>query len=138
MARKRQRNRTHEEPGELQMTAMIDVVFQLLVYFIVTIQPQDVITHLDVFRPSPESRQEQLQTPPKMIQIRIFADGITINDRMVTLNTLSDLLSKLASIDTNQTIMIMCTAHSQHEDLISVLDLCAKVGLRNLSVISTN
>lgn len=138
MHKKRQRKKLREEPGELQMTAMIDVVFQLLVYFIVTITPQDVIAHLDVFRPSPESKQEQLQTPPKMIRIQIYADGITINDRSVSLDALDNLLSKLGAIDTNQTIMIMCTATSRHEDLVTVLDLCAKSGLRNLSVISTN
>ena len=46
-------------PAELPMTPMIDVVFQLLIYFIVTIQPVDVLANLDVFRPSPEAKQEQ-------------------------------------------------------------------------------
>ena len=36
------------------MTPMIDVVFQLLIYFIVTIKPIDVVTNLDVFRPAPD------------------------------------------------------------------------------------
>lgn len=138
MAHRKKRIRKSIESGEVQMTAMIDVVFQLLVYFIVTIQPQDVIAHLDVFRPSPESKQEQLQTPPKMIRIQIFPDGFTINDRQVGLREMETLLARLAGIDTKQTIMIMATAQSRHEDLIRVLDLCAKNGLQNLSVISTN
>ncbi len=136
MARKRKRN-----PGEnldLNMTAMIDVVFQLLVYFIVTIQPVDVIAHLDVFRPSPEKKQEQLQTPPKMIRIQIYPDGFTMNDRAVVLREMESLLARLASIDTKQTIMIMVTGQSRHDGLVQVLDLCAKNGLQNLSVISTN
>lgn len=120
------------------MTAMIDVVFQLLVYFIVTIQPVDVIAHLDVYRPSPEAKQEKLTTPPKMIRIQIYPDGFTINDRAVGVQEMETLLGRLASIDTKQTIMIMATAQSRHEDLIRVLDLCSKVGLQNLSVISTN
>ncbi len=138
MAFKRKRARRPVESGDVQMTAMIDVVFQLLIYFIVTIQPVDVIAHLDVFRPSPESKQEQLQTPPKMIRIQIFPDGFTINDRVVGVAEMEILLARLAAIDTKQTIMIMAAAHSRHEDLIRVLDLCAKNGLQNLSVISTN
>jgi biopolymer transport protein ExbD len=126
------------DSGDMQMTAMIDVVFQLLIYFIVTIQPVDVIAHLDVFRPSPESKQEQLQTPPKMIRIQIYPDGFTINDRAVGIPEMEKLLARLAGIDTKQTIMIMATALSRHEDLVRVLDLCAKNGLQNLSVISTN
>jgi len=138
MAHKRKRNRKSVESGDVQMTAMIDVVFQLLIYFIVTIQPQDVIAHLDVFRPSPESKQEQLQTPPKMIRIQIFQDGITINDRAVSIREMESLLARLAGIDTKQTIMIMASGQSRHADLITVLDLCSKNGLQNLSVVSTN
>ena len=73
-----------------------------------------------------------------MIRIAIFPDGFTINDRPVDLPELDRLLSKLASIDKNQTILIMCTALSPHENLIRVLDLCAKSRLVNLSVVSTN
>jgi len=138
MAAKRKRTRKSIESGEVQMTAMIDVVFQLLIYFIVTIQPVDVIAHLDVFRPSPEQKQERLQTPPKMIRIQIYDNGFTINDRQVGLREMDVLIARLAGIDTKQTIMIMVTAQSKHEDLIRVLDLCSKYGLQNLSVISTN
>jgi biopolymer transport protein ExbD len=138
MAGKRRR-RIPQEAGELQMTAMIDVVFQLLIYFIVTIKPIDVIAHLDVFRPSPEKKQEQLETPPKMIRIQVLPDGyFTINDRPVGMPEMDNLITKLASIDVNQTIMIMCSAQSRHEDLVRVLDLCAKSGLTSLSVVSTN
>ncbi len=120
------------------MTAMIDVVFQLLIFFLVTQKPVDTLANLDVFRPSPEKKQEQLQTPPKMIRVQIFPDGFTINDKPVSPKELDTLLNKLAGIDTKQTIMIMASATSKHADLIRVLDLCAKNGLVNLSVVSTN
>jgi biopolymer transport protein ExbD len=134
----RERRKSDMPPADLPMTPMIDVVFQLLIYFLVTIKPRDVVAHLDVFRPSPEARQEQPQTPPKMIRVTIFPDGFTINDRSVELNELDGLLAKLASIDKGQTILILCTAESRHEKLVQVLDLCAKSGLVNLSVVSTN
>ena len=135
---KRKRNKISMDNAEIPMTPMIDVVFQLLIYFIVTMKPMDVVAHLDVFRPSPESTQEKPDTPPKMIRIAIYADGYTINDKPVTPEGLDRLIMKLASFDQNQTILIMCTALSPHEKLVKVLDLCAKSGLKNLSVISTN
>ncbi len=138
MAGRRSRGPKTSDSGDLNMTAMIDVVFQLLIYFIVTVKPVDEIAHLDVFRPSPEKKQEQLQTPPKMIRIQIFPDGFTINDRTVNLREMETLIARLAGIDTKQTIMIMAAGLSRHEDLVRVLDLCAKHGLQNLSVISTN
>ena len=50
----RARKRPEGAQAELEMTPMIDVVFQLLIYFIVTTKPVDVITNLDVFRPAPD------------------------------------------------------------------------------------
>ena len=136
MARKKRK--VDMPPADLPMTPMIDVVFQLLIYFLVTIHPVDVITHLDVFRPSPEAKAEKPETPPKMIRITIFTDGFSINDRPVELPELDSLMAKLAGIDKTQTILIMATAMSPHEKLIQVLNLCAKSGLVNLSVVSMN
>lgn len=132
----RERKRAQLPAADLPMTPMIDVVFQLLIYFLVTIQPRDVLAHLDVFRPSPDPRQQQ-QEKPKMIRIVVFPDGYTINDRPVDMEELGHLLTRLAGIDPNQTILITCTAASHHERLIWVLDLCAKNKLTNLSVVST-
>jgi len=127
-----------QEPTELQMTPMIDVVFQLLIYFLVTFETPDVLAQLDVFRPSPDSQPKEQQDPPKMIQINIFPDGFSINARPVTLEELDTLLTKLAAIDTGQTVLITAGSASEHGDLIRVLDLCAKTGLTNLSVVSGN
>jgi biopolymer transport protein ExbD len=138
MAQKRSRRKVETEASDIPMTPMIDVVFQLLIYFLVTIKPVDVVAHLDVFRPSPEKTQEKSETPPKMIRITVYPDGFTINDKVVDLKQLDRLVTKLASFDKDQTILIMVTSQSPHEKLVQVLDLCAKSGLNNLSVVSTN
>lgn len=126
------------ESEEIPMTPMIDVVFQLLVYFLVTFEPTDVIAHLDVFTPSSQAKQETSETPPNMIRINVFADGFAINEKPTGLEGLDRVLSKLASIDQNQTILIMVSDASPHQSLVQVLDLCAKSELKNLSVVSSN
>ncbi|MBP7829219.1 MAG: biopolymer transporter ExbD [Kiritimatiellae bacterium] len=136
MARKRKK--ADMPAADLPMTPMIDVVFQLLIYFLVTIKPLDVIAHMDVFRPSPDPTAKKDEPPPKMIKIVVFPDGFVINEKPVDLPDLDRLLTRLAGIDTKQTIMIMVTAASPHEKLIQVLDLCSKSKLVNLSVVSTN
>ena len=136
MARKR---RKHDAPpAELPMTPMIDVVFQLLIYFIVTIKPIDVLAHLDVSRPSPEAQKQQLDVPKNLIRIGVFYDGFAMNDKPVPESALDDLIGKLADLDRKQTILIMCSGAAPHEMLIKVLNLCGKHQLANLSVISTN
>lgn len=138
MAHKRSRKRPAQISGEVQMTPMIDIVFQLLIYFILTFEPMDVMANLDVFRPSPEAQQEKPKDPPNVLRVTIYEDGFTINDRTVGMAEMERVLFRLAGLDRNQTVLIMATAHSRHENLIAVLDLCAKTGLRNLSVVSMN
>lgn len=136
MARKRKR--PEAAPPELSMTPMIDVVFQLLIYFIVTIKPIDVITNLDVFRPAPDPNAQPDEKPPQLIRIGVFPDGYTVNDNPVTLDAMDRALGRLAAIDAGQTIMITVSAYSEHGALIRALDLCAKNGLRSLSVVSAS
>jgi len=138
MALKRTRRKPSVDVAEVPMTPMIDVVFQLLIYFIFTMKPVDVVTHLDVFRPSAESAPKEKTETPKLIQIMITEVGVSINNKQVPLAELDRLLNKLASFDRSQTIMIQCTPRSPHRDLVRVLDLCSKSGLNNLSVLSMN
>ena len=135
MARKRKKSETHA--GELNLTAMIDVAFQLLSFFIITVRPVDVYANLNVFRPSPEKTNVSEPSSKNMIRIQVFPEGFTINERDVSTKQLENLLVQLAGDSKSQTILIMCANASPHEKLVEVLDLCAKVGLNNLSVVSS-
>ncbi len=134
----RQRKRPELAAGQLEMTPMIDVVFQLLIYFIVTIKPIDVITNLDVFRPAPDKKADPDQKPPNLVRVGVYQDGYTVNDVQATPESLDQALAKVASIDAGQTIMITVSAFSEHGKLVKALDLCAKNGLRSLSVVSAS
>lgn len=138
MAHKRKRRRQGIIEAELAMTPMIDIVFQLLIYFILTFEIQDVMAHLDVFRPAPDAEPREQMETPNVLQVVIYEDGYTVNDRQMRLPAIERTLGRLAALDPNQTVLIMATAHSRHENLIEILDLCAKVGLKNLSVVSMN
>ena len=131
----RKRRRSSFQAGELNLTAMIDVAFQLLSFFIITAHPVDVLTNLDVFRPQQDN---QASTPNvNVIRVTVFPDGFTINERSVDSRQLAVLLGKLADLDKTQTVVIQCLNESPHGKLIELLDLCSKLGLVNLSVISS-
>ncbi len=135
--RRRQRPMTQGKETELEMTPMIDVVFQLLIFFVVTIQPMDVIASLDVSRPSPDPDapppQEQIDD---MLTITIDAQGVYLNNQRYSRAGLERMLFRMARISRTQTVLIKCASNSPHRTLIEVLDLCAKSGLTNLSVLS--
>jgi biopolymer transport protein ExbD len=137
----RQRKRPEGEQAELSMTPMIDVVFQLLIYFIVTIKPVDVITNLDVFRPAPDKSTPIDAPPPQLNKLGVYFNGYTINEMQVPLDNmkkLDDALRRIAAVDAGQTLMITVSSESEHGTLVRALDLCAKNGLRSLSVVSAS
>ncbi len=134
----RERKRPEMASGQLEMTPMIDVVFQLLIYFIVTIKPIDVVTNLDVFRPAPDKNAKKDEPPPQLIRVGVYQDGYTINENPVSLDGLDTAFARMAAIDAGQTIMITVSAVSEHGMLVRALDLCAKNGLKSLSVVSAS
>ena len=121
---------------DVSMTPMIDVVFQLLIYFLVTFTTPDVLAHLDISHPAPDKTQTEQRTPPKMIRVNIYADGFSLNGRAVSRTELHSILNRLASFSKSQTVLITCAGESEHAKLIDVLDICAESGLSKLSVVS--
>lgn len=135
MARKKRRS--HLNAGELNLTAMIDVAFQLLSFFVMTMKPTDVLAQLDVSRPAPDKRATQQSKPINVIWITILADGAFIlNDRPVKKEDLDLQLTQLGALDKTQTVIVACTPKSSHGKMVEVLDLCSKAGLESLSVVS--
>ena len=135
MRRKQKRRFAHtNDEMELSMTPMIDVVFQLLIYFLVTFSTADVLAHLDISRPSPDAAQRE--APGDMIRVAVMPSGYAINGRSVTVDELDALLRRLAQISTKPTVLVTCDGKSLHGRLIQVLDMCAKSGLTQISVMS--
>lgn len=133
--RRRRRERTEGE-GEIPMTPMIDVVFLLLVYFVMTLQPTDLFAHLNVFTPSADAATEAPKDPPSLIRIGVYPTGYTFDDLAVSSTQLESFLARLATASKTQSVLIECSVESRHGNLVAVLNMCAKFGFSNLSVVS--
>jgi biopolymer transport protein ExbD len=117
---------------KIDMTPMIDCVFQLLVFFVVTLRPPDILAHLDVARPG--VAREPGAAP--LVRIRIGRDGYAINEEAVDPLRLPALLRRLGALSTSQTVLLACCADAPHGRLVTALDACADAGLTNLAVVS--
>ena len=127
--KKRKKNRGGD--AQLEMTPMIDVVFQLLIFFIVTLNQPDILSQFDALRPS-DDKSTEVKDPPAAITIKGFPSrpglgayffGNDQNRRTVTLDQLRGVAAQMA--DT-----------APHGCLVRVLDLLADSGLRSVSVFS--
>ena len=118
----------------LEMTPMIDVVFQLLIFFIVTLKQDDILSHLEALRPTHDIAPIDKVREPNTIQVS--RQGYIFNGAPATETTLTNYLSRLARQSPDTSVILKCMPDSPHGMLVRALDICNSVGLRKLSVFS--
>ena len=134
MLKKRKRNAG--EAAKLEMTPMIDVVFQLLIFFIVTIKPEDILSRLNASRPQPDPDAKK-EEQPELVTITIHPEGYLWGKGYpVTLKSLRRKLIQMATYSRTTTIIVKCTMDSHHGKLVKVLDACSEAKLENINVFS--
>ena len=139
MAKKR-KSRNKGEAAKLEMTPMIDVVFQLLIFFIVTLKQEDILSHLDVSRPAPDPDTTPEEVIDDLLTIEVGRTGWVLNGSPYMgkrgLAALDRSLTRLASYSKSASVIIKCTGDSPHSKLVQLLNICAREGMTNLSVFS--
>ena len=123
------------------MTPMIDVVFELIIFFVVTIKQEDLFTKLNVNRPAPASSSSSSESDDITVTIEIgrrfdnSAQGVIIyNKREVSRKELDTNLKDIARTSTKTPIIVKCATDSPHKALVDVLDICYKNKLYSVSV----
>ena len=138
MARERKRNKG--DAAKLEMTPMIDVVFQLLIFFIVTIKEKDILSHLDVSRPAPDPTRVPEEKVDDLLTIQIGKEGWVLNGRPYIgrsgLAALDKQLTRIASFSKSTSVIIKCTGESPHSFLVRVLNILSREGMTSISVFS--
>ncbi len=132
----RKKKKNKGDAAQLEMTPMIDVVFQLLIFFIVTLKQEDILSHLDVSRPASDPPPVEIVEPEEFITIMVHHDGFIMDKRRISRSSLDKKLTKMAKYKPDVPVVIKCMPDSPHSKLIAVLDICAKNNLDNLSVFS--
>lgn len=134
MAYKRKQNKG--ESPKLDMTPMIDVVFQLLIFFVVTLKQEDILSKLSAARPAPNTDEKIKDQQPDLINIIVAPQGFIFNGRPMRLQELDRSIERLSGYSKTAMVIIKCTSDSTHSFLVQALDICNKHGMTNLSIFS--
>jgi len=121
------------EPANMQLAPMIDIVFLLLIFFIVTWQFTKSETELSVSVPTAQEGADPERQKGEIV-VNILADG-TIRIESVSVD-LPQLLEKLASIAAqyeNQPVRIRGDGAVNYQRVVEVIDTCTKAGIWNIS-----
>jgi biopolymer transport protein ExbD len=133
MAYKRRQNKG--ESPKLDMTPMIDVVFQLLIFFVVTLKQEDILSKLSAARPAPDPNAKPDQQPDPTTII-VCDQGFLFNGLPMRIDELDRQVARVSRSSKTAMVLIKCTMTSPHKFLVQALDTCNKHGLQNLSILT--
>lgn len=137
--KKRRKPRRKLGKTDVPLSAMIDIVFLLLVYFVFTAKPTLVEARMQINLPSPSAPPtEEPKEPPRIFKVDVLANDEyrVMERRTVQIDELQGDLIAVATFDANQTVMIRVADEAFNESLIKLLDSCNNAGLQNLNVVS--
>ena len=124
--------------AEMPLSSMIDVVFLLLVYFIVTQKPvlEEVFLKSDL--PTKPNQAPPQLLVPLVVDVR-DGDGkgrYGLMGRSVKEDDLFTYLDRVAEDDPEHTVIVNCGPNATHEKLVRLLDACTNAGLKELNLVN--
>ena len=131
MRLKKTSKRAQSTMHELNITPLLDLVFVLLVIFIIT-TPQ-MMNNLEMNLPSgkPPPQKEK----PKINRIRVDAKGQTFfNDALVTLPTLKEQLQRLKSDNPDLSVIVKGDDEVDYQSMVSVLDVLRQLDITKVGL----
>lgn len=127
--------RQHPEAVEINLASMLDVIFILLIFFMVstTFTKESHLT-IDL----PESSATPSNAGPQSIEILITSAGeYSVNGQQLInqqLDTLMRALKKTLGDKTKVPVVITADAKTPHESVVRAMDAAGQLGLVNLSI----
>ncbi len=130
-------SRDAEEDVNINLTSLIDVVFLLLIFFMVS-TTFDTTSQLKI--KLPEANSDQAILPPQKLNLMIDAQGnFFLNSRELTNNKSATLKAALerTMAGAKLPIVIHSDADSPVQSLVTAMDVIGQLGLSQISIATT-
>ena len=119
--------------SSLSMTPLIDIVFLLLIFFLVTTRFEEEDHELEVMLPT-ASEAKPLVATPQEIFINIDKDGVYfINNEPLDLAQMQSLLSQAGvNNPSGQTVVIRADRRCQWDQVVAAINTCQQAGIYDI------
>ena len=132
MRLKKTTKRGHGTMHELNITPLLDLVFVLLVIFIIT-TPQ-MMNNLEMTLPSPKPPPPS-QEKPRINKIAVEASGqITLNEQNVTVAELRSGLQSLKASDPDLKVVVKGSDEADYQNMVAVLDVLRQLDITKVGL----
>jgi biopolymer transport protein ExbD len=116
----------------IDVTPMIDVVFQLVLFFMVSTQ---FVQHPGIQVDLPRSSAQTVLAEANQLTIWMTSEGAVYVDQVpVSTKELRALLQQKARSDSKATVVLKADSGVSHGRVVSVMDLAHGLGLTNLAI----
>jgi biopolymer transport protein ExbD len=121
--------------GGLELTPMIDVVFLLMIFFLVASKLDEADRSIDVVLPQ-AAAAKPLTSKPREFVINIDRDGgYFAGARPVRLDDLQQLLRQAAADNPQrQTVIVRADENTAHKFVVGAMDACVQAGIEDYQV----
>ena len=125
---------------EVNLTSLIDVVFLLLIFFMVSTSFVKQ-SQINISLPQADS-STVVETPPEQIDIMITMTGTYfVNGRELINNrpeTIRNALQKVSIGRSNMPMIISADANAKHQHVITAMDVAGRLGFTHISIATVN
>jgi biopolymer transport protein ExbD len=121
------------EPAGMQLAPMIDIVFLLLIFFIVTWQFSRSETEMKISVPSSQEGADPKRVLGEIIvNVRVTGE-VVVEGQVMSQAQLKEKLAAIARQHKNQPIRLRGDAEASYQTIVEVIDTCQKAGIWNIS-----
>jgi biopolymer transport protein ExbD len=125
---------------EVNLTSLIDVVFLLLIFFMVS---TSFVKQSQISIRLPQAENTVVvEEVPEQIDIMITADGTyLVNGRELINNraeTIRNALQKTSAGRSDLPLTISADANARHQDVVTAMDVAARLGFTKISIATVN
>ncbi len=128
----RRKHRRQEESAEVNVTPLLDIVFIMLIFFIVTASFAREFA-IDVDRPSDEPAEVQQEVDVIFIEIT-EAGQIQVDNRTVDIRAVEANVQNLLSANPDAPVVVSSHRDSESGLMVRVIDQARRAGATNVSI----
>ena len=118
-----------EDEVQFQMAPMIDIVFLLLIFFLVATSFINPESQFPTDLPKKEQREETEELP-KQFSVMVTRTGIVVNKRKMKKAAFRDALIRQTSLGEDVYVFVDSEDDATHQDVVEILDMATEVGAK--------
>jgi len=126
------RQKSRREEAHLDMTPLVDVVFNLLIFFMLS---TTFVTTPGIKINLPEASSKELKVQEKEVRVALTRKGkVYLNSKLVSLAEVRKSLQQKARINPKMLVIIQADEQVTHGKVVQIMDMAKSAGLNKLAI----